>query len=50
MNQFTSPNSFQVKVLDEYLSIMFITVINYDKYAAFSNTVRPHIVNTKNYD
>jgi len=45
-NQYTSSNSFQVKVLDEFHNVMFIATINYNKVTAFQNVVRPFITNS----
>ncbi len=42
--QLTAANSFQVKVLDEFLNIMFVATIDYNKVTAFSREVSPHIV------
>ena len=43
MNKLNSSNSFQVKVVDEFQSVMFVATIHYNKVSAFTNDVKPFI-------
>lgn len=43
MNKLNSSNSFQVYVLDEFQTIMFVAQISYNKESVFRNAVKPHI-------
>ena len=44
MNKLNSSNSFQINVMDEFFSVMFVATISYSKESVFRNALKPHII------
>lgn len=47
MNKLNSSNSFELNVTDEFLSVMFVARVSYNKASAFSDIVKPFITNVQ---